>query len=137
MSDQPYSFGQARQAEAKATRAQQAAEEFIKDAHKQHAEAERAYRELLAKRIIELRSEGHAITIAKDLARGDKQVAQLMYQAMVAEGVKEAAKQAAWRHANDRQAVQRFVEWSMRRDLAEGYRPPDQPATQTFGRQAA
>lgn len=118
--NRPYDFQEARAAERAASLAQKAAEDFIKDSYRQHAEAERAYRKRLAERIIELRAEGHAITIAKDLARGDKQVADLNYASMVADGVKEAAAQAAWRHSKDRDAVQRFVEWSMRRDLAEG-----------------
>ena len=118
--NRPYDFQEARAAEARASRAQAAAEDWIKESYQAHALAEAAYRQRLAERIVELRAEGHAISVCKDLARGDKSVTSLMVASMVADGVKEAAAQAAWRHSKDRDAVQRFVEWSMRRDLAEG-----------------
>jgi hypothetical protein len=118
--NRPYDFQEAREAETKATLAQKGAEDFIKESYRAHALAEAAYRQRLAERIVELRAEGKAATLCKDLARGDKSVTSLMVASMIADGVKEAASQAAWRHSKDRDAVQRFVEWSMRRDLAEG-----------------
>ncbi len=43
------------------------------------AKAERNYRIAKAKKILELRAEGHPVTIVLDLARGDKKVADLAY----------------------------------------------------------
>lgn len=129
---QPYDFQQARSAEAAASRAQAAAEDFIRQAAKDAALAESAYRQRLAERIVELRAEGQAATLVKDLARGDKQVAELKVRSMIADGVRDAAVQAAWRASKDRDATAKFVEWSMRRELAEGrgrVAGPDNPET--------
>lgn len=60
-----------------------------------------------------------AITACADVARGKPNVADLRYARDVAEGVREAASQAAWRASGDRKAEQTFLSWSMRRDLAE------------------
>ncbi len=62
---------------------------------------------------------GAAWTVAQDLARGNTDVARLRRERDIAEGVKEAAVQAAWRRAADRRDVGRFMDWSARRDLAE------------------
>jgi DNA-binding transcriptional LysR family regulator len=126
VSQQPWDIGQARAAAHQASQSQAAAEEFIKDAFKQFAEAEEQYRIALAKRIVELRAEGWAATVCQDLARGDVNVARLRRERDIAEGVKEAAVQASWRRSADRRDVEAFIDWSKRRDLAEGFgRAPD------------
>lgn len=135
---QPYSFPDAHEALKKASQAQHAAEVFLREAYKMFAESEEAYRVGLAKRIVELRSEGVAATLCADLARGEKDVAALRRKRDIAEGVKEAAAQAAWRRAADRKDTQRLTEWSMRRDLAEGFGDaPEPPASKVIGGQRA
>lgn len=128
MSDGPYTFAEARQAAERASRAQKAVEEAVRDAYRGLALAEQMYRVELAKRIAELRAGGAAATTAGDLARGDKTVADLRFRRDVAEGVKEATVHAAWRRTADRKDTQSFVAWSMRRDLAEfGGQGADEP----------
>jgi len=115
----PYSFEEAREAALRSSGAQRAAEDFVKIAAKQYAEAEEAYRVALAKRMVELRADSVAWSACADLARGDKWVAELRRHRDIAEGVREAAQQACWRAAADRKDVGRFCDWSMRRELAE------------------
>lgn len=131
---QPYDFGQASEADQAAHDRQRAAEQFIIDAGRGYAEAERAYREALALKILALKAEGTAWSSCGDIARGDPSVAALKYKRDVADGVREAATQAAWRASKDRDAESTRIQWSLRRDLAEGYRAPAGPAEpQTFG----
>jgi hypothetical protein len=127
MGQQPYAFSDAHEALAKASRAQHASEVFLREAYKMFAESEEIYRVGLATRIVELRAEGVAATLCADLARGEKDVAVLRRKRDIAEGVKEAAAQAAWRRAADRKDTQRLCEWSMRRELAEGYGTAPEP----------
>lgn len=135
---QPYDFGQASAADQAAHDRQRAAEQFIIDSGRSYAEAERAYREALALKILALKAEGTAWSSCGDIARGDRAVAALKYKRDVADGVKEAATQAAWRASKDRDGEARRIEWSMRRDLAEGYRAATGPAEpETFGKRAA
>ena len=115
----PYDFQQARKAAENASRAQKAAEEFIREAARDFAVKEEAYRVALAKRIVELHAEGYAWTVCGDVARGEQHVARLRRERDIAEGVKDAAVQAAWRRAADRRDTERFIDWSMRRELAE------------------
>lgn len=128
--NRPYDFEQARTAAASASRAQHSAEEFLRETYRMFAQAEEAYRVALATRIVELRAEGMAATLCADLARGDRDVAELRRKRDIAEGVKEAAAQAAWRRAADRKDTQRFIDWSMRRELAEGYGTAPEPEFQ-------
>jgi hypothetical protein len=111
-------------AAANASQAQRIAEDFMKEASKDFAIAERNYRVALARKIIELHDGGTAWSVCADVARGDVEVARLRMLRDVAEGVREAAGQAAWRRTADRKDTQAFVAWSMRRDLAED---PPQP----------
>ena len=134
MSQSPYDFGEARQAAENASRAQKAAEDFIRDAAKDFAHKEEAYRVALAKRIVLEHNEGRAWTVCPDLARGDEQVARLRRERDIAEGVREAAGQAAWRRAADRRDTERFIDWSMRRELAENGGPA---TVTTLGRRTA
>jgi hypothetical protein len=115
----PWSFQEARTAAHQASANQRAGEEFVKEAHKGWAQAEKSYRVALAQRIIELRAAGNAATLCSDLARGDERVAELKFRRDVAEGVKEAAVHAAWRNSADRRDTEAFVDWSKRRELAE------------------
>lgn len=117
----PWTFDQAVTAQREATQKQEQAERFVKTSYKDFAEKERVYRQALAEKITTLRAEGKSITLCGDLARGDKHVAHLKYERDVAEGVKEAAGQAVWRATADRKTVEGLMQWSMRRDIAEGF----------------
>jgi hypothetical protein len=115
----PWDFDRAREAAHAATVSQRRQEDFIRDAYKDFALKEEAYRVALAKRITELHAEGIAWSATGDLARGDKHVARLKRERDIAEGVVEAAKQAGWRASKDRDDVQAFIGWSQRREFAE------------------
>jgi hypothetical protein len=138
MGQQPYTFPDAHEALSKASSLQHSAEKFLREAYKMYAQAEENYRVGLATRIVELRAEGVAATLCADLARGEKDVAVLRRKRDIAEGVKEAAAQAAWRRAADRKDTQRLCEWSMRRELAEGFgNAPEPPDSNVIGGQRA
>ena len=115
----PWMIGDAAAALRAGSSQQRHVEESVKDAYKAFAAAEQAYRQALAIRITELRADGQPTTLAGDLARGDQKVARLKFARDVAEGVKEAAMQSAWRSSADRRDAQSLAEWSQRRDLAE------------------
>lgn len=110
----PYDYPEARAAVERATVAQRNAEDEIKRAAEGYAHAERAYRIALASRIVELHADGAAWTVCQDLARGDRKVADLRYLRDVAEGVREAAQSAIWRHTADRKDLARLIDWSRR-----------------------
>jgi hypothetical protein len=119
MTDPAWSFAEARQILHDASAAQRSTEQEMKLAYRAYAVAEENYRLALAKEIVATHNDGVAWSTAPDLARGDKEVAELRRKRDIAEGVKEAMVQAAWRRAADRRDAGRFCDWSMRRDLAE------------------
>ena len=133
----PFDETDARRAARLASAQQAGAEDKLRSAYANLAACEHAYRVQLAKRITELHADGVAWTVCADLARGDERVARLRLERDVAHGVREAATQAAWRHAADRKDLGRFIDWSARRDLATGLdpEPPSDPVV--FGRRAA
>lgn len=129
----PFDEQDARDAERLASSLQAGGEQALREAFQRAAEAERAYRKALAQAITRYHAAGTAWTACGDLARGDALVADLRYERDVAEGVKEAAIQASWRHAADRKALGRLVDWSARRSLALG-EPDEAPGSPvTFG----
>lgn len=113
----PYNFGEARQASDQKSAAQQEAEQFTRQAHKDRAEKEQRYRLALAKKITELKAGSVAATVALDLAKGDPIVAKLRMERDIADGVVEAAKQRAWQLQADRKDHHEFINWSMRVNL--------------------
>lgn len=116
----PWTIDDARDALAAATRQQTDHQDVIREKVKAAARTDQLYRVALARTIRELRKEGHAATLAKDLAKGAKDVSELAYDAAVAEGDREVAVQEGWRlHAN-RKDTEQLADWSKRRDLAEG-----------------
>jgi rubrerythrin len=119
VNEQPWTFSEARNACRDASAAQKAVEDQLAQAYRNAAEKEEAYRVALAKCITTLHAEGVAWSTAPDLARGDEKVARLRLERDIAEGVKEALVQAAWRRTADRKDAQRFSDWSQRRELAE------------------
>lgn len=110
----PYDFTEARDAVKGASDAMKVAEQARRDASKDLALAERAYRVALAQRIVELHAEGCAWTVCQDLARGDKHVADLRYTRDVAKGVLDAAETVAWRHTADRRDLSSLINWSQK-----------------------
>jgi len=128
VSAQPFDYGQAVAAAREASALQLGAERAMRDAAQTYADAEERYRCALAKEIVRQHAEdGVAWTVAPDLARGDPNVARLRRERDIAEGVREASRQAVWRRAADRRDVARFTDWSMRRELAEGYGNAPEP----------
>ena len=61
--------------------------------YKTHAEAEREYNIQYARELITLRANGEPITLAKDLAKGEKVVSDLFYKMRIAEGVLNACRE--------------------------------------------
>lgn len=120
MTESPFTFPEARAAAHHASLRQIEAERARINAATEHAAAELAYRKALAERMTIVRSEGVAWSAAADLARGDAHVAQLRFERDVAAGVLAAQEQAGFRLNADRRVLERLVEWSMRRELAEG-----------------
>ncbi len=136
--EQPWTFAHAVQKCREASTMQALAEAALRDASVAAAEAEEAYRKALAECIVTKHAGGVAWTVAADVARGDERVARLRRERDIAEGVREALVQAAWRRAADRKDAQRFADWSQRRELAEGFGDVPEPREmRTFGRRAA
>ena len=120
----PWTFGEAMSACRQASQQQRAAENQMREASVAFAQAEEAYRLALAKEIVRQHAEdGVAWTVAPDLARGNEKVARLRRERDIAEGVREASQQSAWRRAADRKDAQRFADWSQRREMAENGGP--------------
>ena len=127
---QPLDFAAAVAESRAASEAQHNAERFYATKGRECAEAERAYREALAQAITRLKSEGIAITVAQDLARGDKHVAELRFKRDLAEGLRDAAAQSIWRHTADRRELEQFLDWSKRAAFLDSTPPSDMA---TFG----
>lgn len=125
----PWTFEEAVTACRGASRAQATSETALITASRAFAMAEEAYRCALAKEIVRRHDDERvAWTVAPDLARGTAHVAELRRERDIAEGVREATQQAAWRHSADRKDAQRFAEYSLRRDLQENTGGESQPS---------
>lgn len=61
--------------------------------YKSQAEAERSYNVGYAQKVTTLRMDGEPVTLAKDLAKGDKVIADLFYKMRIAEGVVNACRE--------------------------------------------
>lgn len=126
MIDGPWSFDAAVKASDDAETEQRRVESEIHTAYKKYAQKERLYRVALARKILDLKSQGMAVTACEVVAKGDKAIAELRFGRDIAEGVKETARHAAWRANADRRDVSDLIRWSARRDLAE-YSGPSEP----------
>ena len=62
------------------------------------AKAERDYRVALAGTILELRAEGNPVTIINDLARGNKEIAELKMKRDIAESLYDSCYQAIYNY---------------------------------------
>lgn len=128
----PWDINEARDNLHAASEQQHTHQERQREAVRAAARAEQVYRVARARRTAELRDEGYAASLCDTLARGDEQVAMLRRAADEAEGDREIAVQEGWRlHAN-RRDMEQLAQWSMRRNLAEGYGDTPDPAG-TFG----
>lgn len=121
----PLEIADAREAAHRASELQREVEDSIRTAARDAANKERAYRQALSVRILELHAEGTAITACSEIARGETKVAMLRYERDVAEGVLEAARQQAFRRGADRRDVGVLLTWSMHRDLRTDTPPPE------------
>lgn len=119
MNGLPWSFDEAERRLSAASSRQQSAEEELKRAYREAAEAEDRYRVRLALLITELRDMGVPATVCLDLAKGANDVAKLRRERDIAEGVKVAAEQACWRRNADRRDCRSLAAWSQRREMAE------------------
>jgi hypothetical protein len=120
VSDGPWTFGEARTACRDASQAQSNVERDLRQAFRDYAESEERYRKALAREIVRVHADDQvAWSVAADVARGEANVAKLRRERDIAEGVREAMQQAAWRRAADRKDAQRFADWSQRREFAE------------------
>jgi hypothetical protein len=120
---EPMDFVAAVQEHRLISEAQHRAEQFLADKAKDVAQAEKDYREALARQIVTERANGPA-TGAGDLARGTPHVAELKMKRMVAEGLREAAAQSIWRFTADRKDLEQFIDWSKRASFLDA-RPHD------------
>ena len=64
----------------------------VQELHEAWADAERNFNIEYAKKLLLLRSESEPVTLVKDLAKGDKFVADLYFKMRVAEGVRNACR---------------------------------------------
>lgn len=79
---------------------------------RKYAEAEAAYRQALATKILELRADGMPVTITPDVARGTREVALLKLERDCAEALFKAAQEAI--HVNKLRI--RIIEAQMERE---------------------
>ena len=119
MTESPFTFREARTAAHNASQRQLDAERERRKAVEVAAAAELAYRKALAEKILLLRAEGVAWSSTADIARGDATVAELRFKRDVSQGVQAAQEQAGFRLNADRRILEKFCEWSMRRELAD------------------
>lgn len=61
--------------------------------NKDYALKEYKYRTALSKRLVELRASGQPVTHLADIARGEKEIAELRYKRDIAEGLKKSAEE--------------------------------------------
>jgi hypothetical protein len=114
----PLLIKDARDAAHQASENQRGCEDRIRNAGRELAEAERVYRKALATKILNVRAEQEvAWSVAGDVARGDKHVADKKFDRDVKDALLEAAKQEAFRRGADRRDIDTLLNWSMRRDL--------------------
>lgn len=79
----------------------------------EYAEAYKTYRVLLAKKMLELKAEGMAITLAGDVARGDEEIAE----AKKVEIIKEAIYKANQESINSTKLQIKIIESQITREI--------------------
>lgn len=137
MTREAWDFHQAKEASRRGKVGQEEAENARKEAVEAAATAEETYRKAVSRRITVLIAEGKAATAARDIARGEPEIAHLAYLRDVSQGMKEISEQRAWRHTADRKDIQELIEWSrVVAPLGQGPEPADL-AQPIGGRRAA
>lgn len=117
----PYDFDGAKAAIEAATIEQERLEERIREVYREAAEADERFRVALARTMLELRDSGvTSWSACETLARGKAENAQLRREKEVAEGLKEAVSQAAFRVSADRRDLSKLIDWSSRVAMASG-----------------
>lgn len=130
----PLQIPDAREAAYNASEKQRDVEDQIRNASRDFAEAERQYRLKLTTRIMYLHAQDNvAWTACGEIARGEKEVADLRYARDVAKGVLEAAQQQAFRRGADRRDLDTLLNWSMKRDLRTDAPPEQWPRPEGAG----
>lgn len=66
----------------------------LRNTGREYAEAYTEYRIKLAQKLVELKNDGMPVTIAYDVARGDKEIAKAKYNEIVKEAVYKANMEA-------------------------------------------
>lgn len=107
-----WDFQEAYNASEAAKSSQRECQERKKVAHENLAKKEQTYRVALALAITRYHAKGTAWTVCGDMARGEKEIAQLRFERDVAKGIVAAAEEEAWQHTADRKDVQEFITWS-------------------------
>jgi hypothetical protein len=126
----PFEVVDARAAARAASEQQRLVEDAIRDRSRELAEAERAYRELLTKRIFHLHTnEGVAWTACETMARGETDVAELREARDIAKGLLGSVSQQGFRYGADRRDLHQLIVWSQRRDLRTDAPPEWDPKT--------
>jgi hypothetical protein len=116
----PWDFDQSVEASQSARAEQERVEGEVKAAYREAAIKDRVYNVALARRMWELKRQGIAVTVCERLAKGDPTIASLREDRDTAEGLKETSKIASWRANADRRDTEALIDWSKRRELAEG-----------------
>ena len=62
----------------------------LRNTSEEYANAYKNYRVALAKKLLILKNEGYAITLAGDIARGDKEIAELKFEEICKEAIYRA-----------------------------------------------
>lgn len=121
VSELPWDFGTAREKALDAEKDQKAAEDALRVAWRDYAKADGEYRVELAVAMLKLKASGTPATVCRDFARGQEHIAELKGAVLIAEGKRDAAQAAVWRHTSNRKDARGFANWAERRELAEGY----------------
>lgn len=79
--------------------------------NQQWADAKEAYAVALKQKLLALRAKGEPVSLAKDLARGDRNVAQLEKHMIVAEGIMKACKESMEDIRSDQDGLRSLLSW--------------------------
>lgn len=110
---EPYDYGEAKRAHARASRDQTEAAKFVALTHRKFAQAQAAYKKAKADAIVAARLE-YPATVAVEIANGDAEVCRLRMERDIAQGMTRAADQLGWKATKDRAVVEQLVTWSMK-----------------------
>jgi hypothetical protein len=110
----PLDYEEGRSAMKAAGENVRAAERELSDQIDRKAEAEREYRRALARKLIALRADGMAATLAKDLARGDEEVLAYSHARDIAADMVKFRHEVLEDRRGDRASLHKLVDYSMK-----------------------